>query len=83
MCWQMRQLQEKYTNCQKSKPDQERLPEVFFKSAEKGFGSTVIVAFYCAQHTVIKSCQRRANGNNGDAAKDKEQICDYNVTDLI
>lgn len=68
---------------QNHKPDDQGLDEVILKSPEKGFRSLIKISLCVSHHAVIKGRQRRADGDHRDAAQNKEQIGNYNVSHIV
>lgn len=68
---------------EKKQPGGQGLEEILLKSTEKGLGGSVEIPFDAAQHTVVQSSQRRADGENWNAAEYKEKIAYDYISDLI
>ena len=68
---------------EKKQPGGQGLEEILLKSTEKGLGGSVEIPFDAAQHTVVQSSQRRADGENWNAAEYKEKIAYDHISDLI
>ena len=68
---------------EKKQPGGQGLEEILLKSTEKGLGGSVEIPFDAAQHTVVQSSQRRADGENWNAAEYKEKIAYDHISNLI
>lgn len=69
--------------CKKYQPYNKGLTEIFLKSTEEGFYSSVVSAFYTSETAMIKCGEGRSYGDDRDTAQDKQEIGQDNIAKLV